>query len=95
MIDLHCHILYGLDDGPGTIEESVQMCRWVMRWYKDSCGHPHTLNESYQNDRLPSAPKVQEPKEALKQFGANDPQSEICLHWPRHSTLRIRNLARF
>ncbi len=27
MIDLHCHILPGLDDGPGTIEESVAMCR--------------------------------------------------------------------
>jgi len=25
MIDLHCHILPGLDDGPGTMEESLQM----------------------------------------------------------------------
>src|SRR5213596_552798 len=25
MIDLHCHILPGLDDGPATIEESVAM----------------------------------------------------------------------
>jgi protein-tyrosine phosphatase len=27
MIDLHCHILPGLDDGPETIEESIAMCR--------------------------------------------------------------------
>ncbi len=27
MIDLHCHILPGMDDGPATIEESVEMCR--------------------------------------------------------------------
>ncbi len=27
MIDLHCHILPGLDDGPCTVEESVEMCR--------------------------------------------------------------------
>lgn len=27
MIDLHCHILPGLDDGPRTIDESVEMCR--------------------------------------------------------------------
>jgi protein-tyrosine phosphatase len=27
MIDLHCHILPGLDDGPQTLEESVEMCR--------------------------------------------------------------------
>jgi protein-tyrosine phosphatase len=25
MVDLHCHILPGLDDGPGTIEESLAM----------------------------------------------------------------------
>ena len=27
MIDLHCHILPGLDDGPATMDESVEMCR--------------------------------------------------------------------
>ncbi|MFZ3071750.1 MAG: CpsB/CapC family capsule biosynthesis tyrosine phosphatase [Thermodesulfobacteriota bacterium] len=27
MIDIHSHILYGIDDGPKTIEESVEMCR--------------------------------------------------------------------
>jgi protein-tyrosine phosphatase len=27
MIDIHCHILPGLDDGPPTIEESLLMCR--------------------------------------------------------------------
>lgn len=27
MIDLHCHILPGIDDGAGTLEEAVEMCR--------------------------------------------------------------------
>ena len=27
MIDIHCHILPGIDDGPATLEESVAMCR--------------------------------------------------------------------
>lgn len=27
MIDLHCHILPGIDDGARTLEESVEMCR--------------------------------------------------------------------
>jgi protein-tyrosine phosphatase len=27
LIDIHCHILPGLDDGPETIEESLAMCR--------------------------------------------------------------------
>ncbi|MBI3756324.1 MAG: hypothetical protein HY265_09205 [Deltaproteobacteria bacterium] len=27
MIDMHCHILPGIDDGPATMDESVEMCR--------------------------------------------------------------------
>ena len=27
MIDLHCHLLPGVDDGPGTLAESLEMCR--------------------------------------------------------------------
>ncbi|MBI5204612.1 MAG: hypothetical protein HZA11_06820 [Nitrospirae bacterium] len=27
MIDIHCHILPGIDDGPETIDEAVEMCR--------------------------------------------------------------------
>lgn len=27
MIDLHCHILPGIDDGPKSLEEAVEMCR--------------------------------------------------------------------
>lgn len=31
MIDLHCHILPGADDGPGTLDEAVEMCRIAER----------------------------------------------------------------
>ena len=27
MIDLHCHIIPGIDDGAGTIEDSLEMAR--------------------------------------------------------------------
>jgi protein-tyrosine phosphatase len=27
VIDLHCHVIPGVDDGPRTIEESVELCR--------------------------------------------------------------------
>ncbi len=30
MIDLHCHLLPGLDDGPGSVEESVRMARAAL-----------------------------------------------------------------
>ena len=27
MIDLHCHLLPGIDDGPNTVREAVELCR--------------------------------------------------------------------
>ena len=27
LIDLHCHVLPGIDDGPGTLDESLSLCR--------------------------------------------------------------------
>jgi protein-tyrosine phosphatase len=27
LVDLHCHLLAGVDDGPGTLEEALAMCR--------------------------------------------------------------------
>ena len=70
MIDLHTHILPGLDDGAKTIEESVQMC-WKS--YKDGVrtivATPHTLNGLYLNDREAILLKVSELNSALKKFG--------------------------
>ncbi len=70
MIDLHTHILPGLDDGAKTLEESVQMC-WKS--YKDGVrtivATPHTLNGLYLNDREIILKKVDELKEALTQCG--------------------------
>ena len=31
MIDLHCHILPGIDDGPPTLEGSIAICRAAAR----------------------------------------------------------------
>ena len=31
MIDLHCHILHGIDDGARSIDESVQLCRIAVQ----------------------------------------------------------------
>jgi len=30
LVDVHCHLLAGLDDGPRTLEDAVEMCR--MAW---------------------------------------------------------------
>jgi protein-tyrosine phosphatase len=48
MIDLHCHILPGLDDGPKTIEESVEMAEMAIA---DGITHvvatPHSSTEYF------------------------------------------------
>jgi len=70
MIDLHSHILHGLDDGPETIDESIQMC---LMSYRDGVSTivatPHTLNGEYQNDRSTILAKVKELNDAIKKFG--------------------------
>jgi len=70
MIDLHAHLLPGLDDGAKTLEESVQMCQIS---YKDGVraivATPHTLNGLYLNDRETVLLKVQELNEAICKFG--------------------------
>ena len=100
MIDLHNHILHGLDDGPETMDESIQMC---LMSYRDGVSTivatPHTLNGEYQNNRSTILAKVKELNDALTQcglrnseFGIEDLQSEISLHSaldPRHSALKI------
>jgi protein-tyrosine phosphatase len=70
MIDLHAHILPGLDDGAKTLEESIQMC-WIS--YRDGVGTmvatPHTLNGLYQNDRSTILTKVAELNEVIRKLG--------------------------
>jgi len=91
MIDLHTHILSGLDDGARTLDESIQMC-WIS--YRDGVrtivATPHTLNGVYSNDRDTILFKVQELNEALMQCGFNSelrtPNSELVLN---NSALRI------
>lgn len=69
MIDLHCHILCNMDDGPDCMEETVAM---AMRAVDDGIhaivATPHTLNGIYENpfDRVARA--VQQTREILNQY---------------------------
>lgn len=78
MIDLHSHILPGLDDGAETIEESIQMS-WIS--YRDGIrtivATPHTLNGIYQNDRSVILTKVQELNEMIMKFGVRSSESGV------------------
>lgn len=50
MIDLHCHVLPGIDDGPETIEESVAFARAALaEGTRTLVATPH-VNRKYRND---------------------------------------------
>ena len=47
MIDMHCHILHGMDDGAGSLEEAVGLCRLaVANSIQTAVLTPHLPNPS-------------------------------------------------
>jgi protein-tyrosine phosphatase len=52
VIDLHCHILPGLDDGPSTVEDALAMCRIAVEdGIRTIVATPHMLNGMFPVDR--------------------------------------------
>lgn len=52
MIDIHCHILPGVDDGPENIEASLMMAREAVKeGIKTIIATPHHRNNSYENKK--------------------------------------------
>lgn len=51
MIDIHCHLLPGIDDGPSTLQESLELCRIAVA---DGITHaivtPHIHPGRWEND---------------------------------------------
>jgi len=74
MVDLHAHILPGLDDGARDLGESVEMC---LASYKDGVrtivATPHTMNGSYRNNRSAILAKVEELKSELRTHNSELP----------------------
>ena len=61
--DCHCHILPGLDDGAADLEESVALCRWLVRH-----GYKEAICTSHSTRRYPNtAEAVEAAVEALQQ----------------------------
>ncbi|TDQ38655.1 tyrosine-protein phosphatase [Aureibacillus halotolerans] len=52
MIDLHCHILPGVDDGAQTLDDSIAMAKAAVQENITAIvATPHHANGSYDNDR--------------------------------------------
>ena len=78
MIDIHTHILWGLDDGARTIDDSLEMCQIAYRdGIRTVVATPHTLNGIYQNDKPLILSKVRELNAALLHSKIQNPKSEF------------------
>lgn len=66
MIDIHCHILHGIDDGAKTIEDSIAMAKQAKKeGIHTIIATPH-LNSQYDNRKLLILEKVKELNQALQ-----------------------------
>ena len=66
MIDLHCHLLPGIDDGPATMEQSLELARLaVSNGITHSIVTPHIHPGRYENDAASIQACVAEFKAAI------------------------------
>jgi protein-tyrosine phosphatase len=67
MIDIHCHILPGIDDGARTIEDSIEMARSAVdQGIHTIVATPHHRNNQFENYRGDILSRVDELNEILE-----------------------------
>ncbi len=73
MIDIHNHLLYGIDDGSKTIEESIDILKDMEKCgYTDIILTPHYIDGSrYSNDRKNNLERMNILKQGLKDNNIN------------------------
>ncbi|MCA0970944.1 tyrosine protein phosphatase [Halobacillus litoralis] len=70
MIDIHSHILPGVDDGAETIEDSLDMARQATEeGIRTIVATPHHMNGAYINTKRDIGPKVEELNAHIKKAG--------------------------
>ena len=84
MIDLHMHVLPGLDDGPKSMDESVEMCAMAAEdGTKTITATPHMLNGVFHVTRDQVLDGVKRLQGALKEEGIRvdvKPGADIHIH---------------
>ena len=87
MIDLHNHILPGLDDGAEVLEESIEMCRISFRdGIRTIVATPHILPGIYENNRPTILAKVQELNNALLKLRVQSSEFTVGNTQPQSSS---------
>jgi len=67
MIDIHCHILPGLDDGPVTNEDSLDMAKAAVKeGIRTIIATPHHRNNKYENKKEQILKNVSKLNDLLK-----------------------------
>src|SRR5262245_50854510 len=73
-VDIHCHCLYDFDDGPGTLEDSIALCRALtLDGITTVIATPHQLGRY---DRLNSASMI---RRAVSQLASELAERDIPL----------------
>ncbi|MFD3446624.1 tyrosine-protein phosphatase [Microbacteriaceae bacterium 4G12] len=68
MIDLHCHIIPGVDDGAQTLEDSIAMAKSAAsQGIHTIVATPHHQNGRFMNEKSTILQKIESLNEALKQ----------------------------
>ncbi|WP_163654734.1 tyrosine-protein phosphatase [Listeria sp. PSOL-1] len=84
MIDIHCHILPGIDDGAENIDISLQMAKQaVEQGFSDIIATPHHLKGDYSNPGEIVRKKVAELNQAITEAGIPltiHPGQEVRIH---------------
>jgi protein-tyrosine phosphatase len=69
MIDIHCHILPGVDDGARTLDDSIEMARVaVEHGIHTIVATPHHRNNNFENYREDILTKVEELNRSLEEL---------------------------
>jgi protein-tyrosine phosphatase len=72
MIDIHCHILPGIDDGAKTFEDSINMAKKaVSEGIQTIIATPHHRNGTYDNTKSEIIPLVSKLNETFKKESIN------------------------
>lgn len=84
MLDLHCHILPGLDDGAATLDESIEMAQLaVSEGITHILATPHHKNRDWMNGKRKVIQSVRSLQEELDNLGIDltiFPGQEIRLY---------------
>ena len=72
MIDMHCHLIYEVDDGSKSLEQTIRMAKKAYSLgYEGICATPHFISNSHETDVSELCEKLTIINDILKKDGIN------------------------